>query len=261
MLPPTGHNLIEIGAGFGRLVDLYAGYNTVVLFDYSRSLLQEARAQWGKAAPSGSPRYIYVAGDFYSLPFVPGLFDAVTMIRVIHHAQDAPLALQGISEIVARGGTFLLEFANKRNLKAIARWLMRRQKWNPFDPMPYEFTELNFDFHPRWIQTQLKRSGFTIQAKRTVSHFRLGLFKQIFPTRFLAQLDGLLQPTGRWWQFTPSVFIKSQASRAKPTPDKDIFFRCPACHSTDVTGQPDALTCQTCQRAWPIHDGLYDFRL
>ena len=33
LLPPTGHRLIEIGAGFGRLVDLYAGYDQVVLFE------------------------------------------------------------------------------------------------------------------------------------------------------------------------------------------------------------------------------------
>jgi hypothetical protein len=48
LLPPAGRRLIEIGAGFGRLADLYAGYEQVILFDYSRSLLQEARAQWGE---------------------------------------------------------------------------------------------------------------------------------------------------------------------------------------------------------------------
>ena len=35
LLPPTGRTLIEIGAGFGRLADLYAGYDTVVIFDYA----------------------------------------------------------------------------------------------------------------------------------------------------------------------------------------------------------------------------------
>ena len=31
MLPPQGQTLIEIGAGYGRLADLYAGYETVVV--------------------------------------------------------------------------------------------------------------------------------------------------------------------------------------------------------------------------------------
>jgi SAM-dependent methyltransferase len=260
MLPPTGRRLVEIGAGFGRLVDLYTGYDQVILFDYSRSMLREACAQWGASAPTGRPNYIYVVGDFNALPFVPGLFDTVTMVRVIHHAPDAPHVLRGISEIIAPEGTFVLEFANKRHLKAIARWLLRRQHWNPFDPAPYEFVELNFDFHPRWMEMQLRQAGFALQARRSVSHFRLGLLKRLVPTEYLVKLDRLVQPTGRWWQLTPSVFLKSRATPAKLDAKEGTFFRCPACDSTDLAEQPHALTCEVCQRVWPIRDGLYDFR-
>jgi ubiquinone/menaquinone biosynthesis C-methylase UbiE/uncharacterized protein YbaR (Trm112 family) len=260
MLPPTGRRLIEIGAGFGRLVDLYAGYDQVILFDYSRSMLKEARAQWGAGSPAGRPSYMYVAGDFNALPFVAGLFDAVTMVRVIHHAPDAPHVLNGISEIIAPGGTFVLEFANKRHLKAIARWLLRRQNWNPFDPTPYEFVELNFDFHPRWMEAQLRQTGFTLQARRSVSHFRLGLLKRLVPTEYLVKLDRLAQPTGRWWQLTPSVFVKNRATLARPTAKEGSFFRCPVCYSADLAELPHMLTCEACQRVWPIRDGLYDFR-
>jgi ubiquinone/menaquinone biosynthesis C-methylase UbiE len=260
LLPPPGKRLVEIGAGFGRLLDLYAGYDEVVLFDYSRTLLQEARARWGDAAPSGQPRYRYVAGDFYALPFVDSLFDTVSMVRVIHHAQNAPQALQGISSILAPGGAFVLEFANKRNLKAIARWLLRRQAWNPFDPEPIEFVELNFDFHPRWMRAQLAQAGLYIQAQRSVSHFRLGLLKRLVPQRWLVTLDRLIQPTGRWWQLTPSVFVKSQAPGDKPAAAEGAFFRCPVCRSVKLTERANALLCQGCQRRWPTHDGLYDFK-
>jgi SAM-dependent methyltransferase len=260
LLPPSGCRLIEIGAGYGRLVELYAGYEQVVLFDYSRSMLREARARWGDAAPAGHPRYLYVAGDFYTLPFASGLFDTVTMIRVIHHAADAPRVLQGIGDIVVPGGTFVLEFANKRNLKAIARWLLRRQKWNPFHPEPYEFVELNFDFHPHWMQAQLGAAGFTIQTQRSVSHFRLGPLKRLIPAQHLAKLDGLVQPTGRWWQLAPSAFIQSRASRLKSAATDQNFFRCPVCHSTNLMEQEDTMVCQSCQRQWPIQDGLYDFK-
>lgn len=260
MLPPAGRRLIEIGVGFGRLVDLYKGYDQVVFFDYSRSMLQQARAQWGEASPTGRPRYTYVAGDFYALPFVVGLFDTVTMIRVIHHAQDAPQVLRGVSEILAPGGAFVLEFANKRNLKAIARWLLQRQEWNPFDPAPYEFAELNFDFHPRWMEAQLNQAGFTIRDRRSVSHFRVGALKRLIPTRYLVKLDRLIQPTGRWWQLTPSLFVKSGVTHTKPAAEENSFFRCPVCRNTDLLEQSDVLICRSCQHSWLIHDGLYDFK-
>jgi ubiquinone/menaquinone biosynthesis C-methylase UbiE len=260
LLPSSGHRLIEIGAGFGRLVDLYKGYDQVVLFDYSRSMLSEARTQWGEAAPSGRPRYIYVAGDFNSLPFVDGLFDVVTMIRTIHHAPDVPHVLQGIGDITAPGGTFVLEFANKRHLKAIGRWLLHKQAWSPFQPEPYEFAELNFDFHPHWMQTQLDQAGFKIRALRTVSHFRVEWLKHRIPTQLLVKFDSLLQPTGRWWQLTPSVFAKSQVALTKPPAPEHSFFRCPMCRSTHLIEQRTAVVCKDCSRAWTMHNGLYDFK-
>jgi ubiquinone/menaquinone biosynthesis C-methylase UbiE len=261
MLPVSGRRLIEIGVGFGRLVDLYADYDHVVLFDYSRSLLKEAQDRWGPQDPSGRPRYIYVAGDFNRLPFAPSLFDAVTMIRVIHHAPNAQAVLKGVNEITAPGGVFLLEFANKRNIKAISRWLFRQQKWNPFDHIPYEFAELNFDFHPHWIQKHLQLAGFDIVDRRSVSHFRLGLLKRMIPSRLLIRLDRLVQPTGRWWQLTPSVFIKSQTRQTKPAALEGALFRCPICRSTELIEQPEELICQKCHRRWPITNGIYDFKI
>ena len=48
LLPPHSARMIELGAGFGRLADLYAGYEQVVLLDYSRSLLEDAQRRWGE---------------------------------------------------------------------------------------------------------------------------------------------------------------------------------------------------------------------
>ena len=39
LLPPAGQRMVEFGAAFGRLADLYGGYEQVILLDYSRSLL------------------------------------------------------------------------------------------------------------------------------------------------------------------------------------------------------------------------------
>ena len=80
LLPPRGERLIEFGAGFGRLADLYQGYGQVVLADYARTQLEQAQNYLGN-----DKRFVYVVADVYRIPFVDNLFDALTMVRVMHH--------------------------------------------------------------------------------------------------------------------------------------------------------------------------------
>lgn len=260
LLPPVGRRLIEIGAGYGRLVPLYAGYKDVVLFDYALSQLRQARQLCGSAGPGGSPRYMYVAADFYNLPFAPGGFDSVTMVRTLHHAADAPAVLRGVADILAPNGVFVLEFANKRNLKAILRYLVGRQSWSPFAPEPTEFVKLNFDFHPSWVWERLREVGLSVRGLRTVSHFRLGLLKRLLPTWLLAALDRGLQPTGALCQLSPSVFVRCVAPEDKPAVPRGAFFRCTVCGSTGLTEQDEVLNCIDCEAQFAVRDGIYDFR-
>jgi len=254
LLPPQGDRLIEVGAGFARLADLYSGYRQVVLVDYARSQLEEARRYLGH-----DPRLTLVVADVYNLPFADSLFDALVMIRVMHHLTDVPAALRELHRIARPAATAVIEHASKRHLKAILRWLLRRQDWNPFDPAPHEFVELNIDFHPAWMRRQFQRAGFAITNTRTVSHFRLPLLKRLIPPRILAALDGLAQPTGRWWQLSPSVFLQAGPQKP-PVPPPTAFFRCPACHAQRLQSTADALLCPDCGRRWTHQDGIYDFK-
>ncbi|HSQ17515.1 MAG TPA: class I SAM-dependent methyltransferase, partial [Anaerolineales bacterium] len=188
LLPTTGSLLLELGAGAGRNTPRYAGYDQVVLLDYSLTQLQQAAQRLGH-----SRRYTYVAADIYRLPFVGGLFDGATMIRTLHHMADAALALRQVRRTLQPGATFILEYANKHNLKAILRYLLRRQTWSPFSLEPVEFTSLNFDFHPRAVRHWLAECGFERQRQLTVSHFRLGLFKRLLPLKLLVWLDSMAQ--------------------------------------------------------------------
>ncbi len=254
MLPPRGKRLIEVGAGFGRMADMYKGYNQVVLVDYARTQLEEAQRYLGP-----DERFIFVAADVYNMPFVENMFDALVMIRVMHHLVNAPAALQELNRITSSNGAAIVEFASKRHLKAILRWLLRRQNWNPFDQKPHEFVELNIDFHPAWVKRQFADASFAIQDIRTLSHFRLPILKKILPAQFLATLDGWVQPTGQWWQYTPSIFMKVIPQKDSIAEAKG-FFRCPACHSSSLEQTEDALICQNCQRQWGYRDGIYDFK-
>jgi SAM-dependent methyltransferase len=200
--------MLELGAGAGRNTPRYLGFDRIILLDYSRTQLEQAQQRLGT-----SEKYIYVAADAYRLPFVDGLFDAATMIRTLHHMADAPKALSQVRDVMQPGGTFILEYANKLNLKAIFRYWMGRQKWSPFTLEPVEFVELNFDFHPRAIRNWLTDLGFTVERILTLSHFRMGFLKRIAPTGILVFFDSIFQWTGAWWQWTPSVFVKARRGR------------------------------------------------
>lgn len=259
LLPVKGNLLLELGAGAGRNTPRYTGYDRIVLLDYSRTQLQQARARLGD-----SPRYIYVAADIYKLPFVNALFDGATMIRALHHMADAPKALAQIRRVLGANAAFILEFANKQNLKAILRYWLGKQPWSPFTLEPVEFAKLNFDFHPKAIRQWLDGLGFHIEKTLTVSHFRLGLLKRLLPAGLLAALDGLLQPTGELFQVTPSVFVKASVTRdsiPRHAPDDILrWFQCPQCGARPLDDQGGHLRCPGCNRKWPFRDGIHDFR-
>jgi ubiquinone/menaquinone biosynthesis C-methylase UbiE len=255
LLPPSGRLLLEIGAGAGRNTPRYHGFERVVLLDYSRTQLFQARQRLGDGG-----RYLYVAGDVYRLPFVSGMFDAATMIRTLHHMADAPLALRQVRRVLQPRSTFILEYASKQNLKAILRYALRRQAWSPFSPEPVEFARLNFDFHPKTVRSWLAESGFALQRQLTVSHYRIGLLKRLVPTAILVFLDSLAQLSGDWWQLTPSVFTRSQAVGDTPVAVPGAFFQCPACGNGPLHQEGERLPCPGCRRQWSFHDGIFDFR-
>jgi SAM-dependent methyltransferase len=259
LLPKSGKLLLELGAGAGRNTLRYAGFERIVLLDYSRTQLQQARIKLGS-----SKSFIFVAADIYRLPFVDGLFDGATMIRVLHHMADASCALQQVRSTLKPGAIFILEYANKRNVKAILRYALHRQAWNPFTLEPVEFTRLNFDFHPRMVHTRLEDLGFQIEKIRTVSHFRIGALKRLIPPAILIWLDSLLQWTGSLIQLTPSVFVRSRvAGKIAPPAGNDdpiTFFKCPTCGHHPLTAHSDHLACSSCSAKWLIEDGIYNFK-
>lgn len=255
LLPSTGKLLLELGAGAGRHTSRYMGFERIVLLDYSITQLQQAQERLGR-----QPRYIYVAADIYRLPFVEGLFDAATMVRTLHHLAQPSLALANVRQVLQNGAVFLLEYANKRNLKAIFRYLLRRQSWSPFDIEPIEFAPLNFDFHPRRVREWLEENGFHLERQLTVSHFRLPLLKRLVPLPVLVGLDSLAQWTGNWWQLTPSVFVKARLAVETRPSQTGYFFKCLACRAPLPLFDTEDFICPGCGLEWRRSQGIYDFR-
>jgi ubiquinone/menaquinone biosynthesis C-methylase UbiE len=258
LLPAAGRILLEVGAGAGRNTPRYVGFEHVVLVDYSISQLTQARERLGR-----DDRYTYVAANAYHLPFRNGLFDAATMIRTLHHMQDAPKALAQVKGVLQPNASFILEYANKRNIKSILRFWSGRQTWSPFTLEPVEFARLNFDFHPTAIRGWMSELGFSIDKTLTVSHFRVNLLKRIIPLGWLAGLDGLLQWTGALWQLSPSVFVRGRLpgeSELDVPEDRTLWFKCPLCSHVPLKAGPNLLQCPACANKWAVRDGIYNFR-
>lgn len=255
ILPAAGRHLLELGAGAGRNTPRYHGYEKITLLDYSTTQLRQAQQRMGE-----SDRFKYVAADIYRLPFVKGVFDGATMIRTLHHMAEPQLALNQVRRVLEPSSTFILEYANKRNIKSILRHALGRQVWSPFSLDAVEYIPLNFDFHPRAIMEWMRGAGFHVERTLTVSHLRVGFLKRLLPTRLLVWLDSLFSLTGNWWQFTPSVFLKSSASRDGAKAVGDQFFACPNCGAA-LKDTPPLIKCSSCGREYPVNGGIYDFRL
>jgi SAM-dependent methyltransferase len=259
LLPPTGKRIIEFGAGFGRLADLYTGYDEIILLDYSRTMLRQAEEQWGH-----DPRFRFVAADIYHLPFMSGVISTATMIRVIHHIADVPDALGEINRVIAPGGTFVLEFANKRNVKSMARYALRRQAWNPYAPEPVEFAKLNFDFHPRWMLGQLNTAGFIPRQRLAVSYLRVGLLKRLLPINWMIYTDAFLQRTAAIGLWSPSVFTCNRRSDNSVVVDQqdlmgDAIF-CSPRSGESLRREGDLLVCDADGTRWRVDGNFYDLK-
>lgn len=258
LLPPTGRRIVEIGAGAGRLADLYGQYEEVYLVDYARSQLDRARERW-----AGEPRFTFVQADIYDLPFPGGYFDTIVTVRVLHHIKALGLAFDSIRRILRPGGIYVTEFANKRNLKAIARYCLGRAKpgENPFSLDPYEFVPLNIDYHPSYVLWELRQAGFDVVQELAVSFFRLGWLKAHLPVDLLVHLERRLQAPLAPLRLTPSIILRAEAC---PTTnawmDPTARWRCPGCHRTNFETRPDALICLDCTTVYPIVAGVVCMR-
>ena len=257
LLPTSGKRMLEIGAGAGRNTPRYQGYEKIYLFDYALTQMQQAKQRLGD-----SERFVYAAADVYHLPYNDNIFDGATMIRVIHHLSEIDPAMAEIQRVMEKGSTFILEFANKRNIKAILRWMTGRQKWNPFTKEQVEFVKFNYDNHPDTIKAALESHGFEIERALSVSNLRIGALKNNPKNlKWMLKTEDKLQDALSGVKLSPSVFLKCRQTGGGSFDPNAPVFKCPACGSVRLNETKDAVTCPDCGKVYPIVDGIYNFRL
>jgi ubiquinone/menaquinone biosynthesis C-methylase UbiE len=211
---PEVQKTIEIGGGFGRLVDAY-GYRSkrIFLTDPSAKLLSIARKKL-----KNPKKITYIQSKLENITKKTKIrnFDLVLMVRVLHHIKDIDKAFQIINKLLSKNGYFILEFANKRHMKAVFKHFAGGDITYPMEISPIDIRSkkskkqktLPFvNFHPDQINSKLEENGFEIIKTLSVSNIRSTFLKRTFPTKFLLEIEDLLQKPLSRLKFGPSIFV------------------------------------------------------
>lgn len=206
--------VIDIGAGFGRLTPYYFFRSKrVVLTDPSAKLLSAARAR-NKDYPN--VEFVQSRLENLSKKFRGGQFGTALMVRVMHHLENPDLVFTTANKLLAPGGYFILEFANKIHGKALVSNFLRGNFTFALDIFPKdarskrhkrENTIAFINYHPDIIKQKLVEGGFDIVETRSVSNIRSPFLKQYLPVSILLYLEKILQKPLSAVNFGPSIFI------------------------------------------------------
>jgi ubiquinone/menaquinone biosynthesis C-methylase UbiE len=277
-----GKIFIDIGCGFGRLFNEYSKFPRIVMVDYSINNLKNARMSINKflaGAKGRMPKVIYIAADATKLPFRDNTADTILTVRVVHHLEYPRKYFDEVNRILNDKGLYLLEFANKRNLKNILKFLLGRMKLSPFSPEPIQVGDTIKNYHPKDIYNQLAERKIEIEKIISVSNYRAGFLKRIFGKRLLLFLERIYQALFPCITIGPSVFLKARRlegkklDRKKPIGEIEIssgggnitsfmeILLCPGCGSKGLELKTEELTCKDCGRAYGHQKSIIDFRL
>jgi len=205
LLPSSGNTILELGAGFGRLAEAYRQrFQHIFLYDYAQNLLDKAKWHFGD-----DPKFQYQQGSVYELPYDALFADCMLMVRVSHHLEHIEKVISEAARVLKPKGIFVMEYANKRNLKEIVRWIFGRSIMDPFKISMSDRTKKGFyNYHPAYIERMAEKAGFRIEKVLSVSNFRWGFFKRLLGPKALMLLEALLQSPLGFVRFGPSVYLK-----------------------------------------------------
>ncbi len=199
---PVFERLLDAGCGFGRLFPAYAERaRSFILMDYSADLLAQAKSDIQSSVVT------YVQGNLYEIPLPDRSVDAVVTIRTLHHFQKPESLISQFHRVLLPGGILIMEIPNKRHWINILRFVFGNRNDNPFSKAPLVHSKTFLNFHPDFIFSLLKESGFDILHVRSTSFFRSPLLKKFIPTTLLVRLDLIIQHVFCRPLLTPSIFV------------------------------------------------------
>jgi SAM-dependent methyltransferase len=256
MLPQSGRRLLDLGCGFGRLTDSYfEQFSKVFMFDGSIPFLQEARQKTNDKA-------VYIAGDVQRLPFRGGSFDAVLMVRVLHHVLDEKKCLVELFRILSSGGNLVFTYRNKLYLINIFRWLFHPKSEMPFSLSRSGIGTTLLSHHPKYIRQLLIQTGFASFKYQGVGMVDR-LANVMKPYGRYAPTGKLLAPILGNLKIAPWMFCSAVARGETKFVDSDRvedLLTCLECGG-NIEKTNDGYECVSCKHLYPLTDGIIDFRV
>jgi len=211
--------LLDIGAGFGRLAQFYLPLvQKAILLEPAAQLRQAARRRL-----KGVSNYRLRGETIEGVNFSGKKFKIVLIVRVLHHIAFPRAVFHKISKLVEPGGFLIIEFPNKLHIKNLWRlaWAGKLKKIfsrEREDRRSAESIERKtipfFNYHPSWITEELQKEGFVVLEKVSVSNCRSFLFKKMLSLKTLLFMEKRLRPLFSWLNLGPSIFLLCQ----KPSP-------------------------------------------
>jgi ubiquinone/menaquinone biosynthesis C-methylase UbiE len=270
----SGNWVIDLGGSYGRHTpQYYQLFHNCVLLDYSIDSLKKA----SEILHQQKIRNVHlIAANIYHLPFKDDVFDAALMVRVLHHLEDSPAAIQEISRIIASGGDFILEFANKHHLKAVIAAILRFDFRFIFSKEPYLIPSsgyreglseksygIIYNYNPNYIKNICCTNLLMLKRKLSLSFFRIRLLKKIVPPKVLIFFERIFQFLFSWSNSTPSIIYKFKKDSDLPSTQNsqsiESILACPACKS-DLAYKGSRLKCQKCGLIFEKDGQIFDLR-
>lgn len=206
--------VLEIGAGFGRLLPSYRyRAKKIILSDPSAKLISKAQKQYSKYKNIG-----FVQSKLENLANKKGLgkFDLIIMVRVLHHLEYIDRAFDVIQELLNDKGYLILEFPNKNNIKASIRNIIKGDLTYPINIFPIDIRSKKhiknktlpfINYHPDQVLEKLIDHNFEVIELRSVSNIRSTMLKKLFPISTLIDLEKKIQLSLAKFMFGPSFFV------------------------------------------------------
>lgn len=211
---PKIKTILEIGAGFGRMIPFYAfRAKKVIVSEPSSRLLKIPREKFRNKK---GITFMQSTIENLSSKVAARSIDLIIMVRVIHHIKDVDGTVKTVRRLLKNGGWFIFEFANKTHFKAIASEAVKGNFGFLSDEETVDIRSAKsiknktlpfFNYHPNKIVKTLTDNGFEIVEKRSVSNIRSPFLKSIFSVDLLVYVESMVQKLLANINFGPSIFI------------------------------------------------------
>ena len=191
---------------------------------------EKRRSDWDGPVVSSTWPLTYIICHWLRQPAIPSSPCACCTIL-----GDVPAALQrDRSRAAHRAAAYVLEYANKRNLKAIARYLARTAELVAVCERALRVRRAELRFPPGLDGQRAAHAPVTDAKPNWPSRiFASACSSEPSPPKTLAALDGALQRVGAAWKLSPSVFCAGATASATARSQRRRLFRCPRCRSHD----------------------------